>query len=233
MTHRGPELPYSVVAGVVPWGKRWVVASAKMGGSTFACEPPKAFDTFIDVLSEKPAYATIVVHAPIGYRNRAGDPQRTCDILARELLGHRRSTAPPAPCRDSLADGASLEGAHLDAVTITLLPRYREVYREMSPYRQRTVYSGNPELSFFRLNADTPLRWSKNREEGVMERRSILDKRIQGFHTIGDAKGLPQKQLLDASALMWSARLVFAHAASRLPADAEWDSEGLRTEWVF
>jgi hypothetical protein len=33
--------------------------------------------------------------------------------------------------------------------------------------------------------------------------------------------------------LLWTARRVFARAAKRLPAEAEWDSEGMRMEFVY
>ena len=42
-----------------------------------------------------------------------------------------------------------------------MIPRYREVAAEMSPYRQRVVYEGHPELSFYQLHKDTPLTTSK------------------------------------------------------------------------
>ena len=44
---------------------------------------------------------------------------------------------------------------------------------------------------------------------------------------------IPQKYVLDAIALLWTARRVFGHAAQRVPPDAEWDSEGLRVERVL
>jgi predicted RNase H-like nuclease len=235
VTHRGPDLPYSLVAGVMPWRNKWVVASAKMHAATFACETPKVFDSFIDVLSEKPAYSSIVIHAPIGYRDRPGDPPRTCDLLARKLLGRRRIVVPFAPTYETLAEGASWEGARLDAVTVRLLPRYREVAAEMSPFRQRTVYSGNPDLSFFRLNGDQPLTFAKNRLEGSEERQQVLERRIHSLNNVvnGVSQGIPLAHLLDAAALLWTARLVFGHGARRLPSDPEWDSEGLRTELVY
>jgi predicted RNase H-like nuclease len=38
--------------------------------------------------------------------------------------------------------------------------------------------------------------------------------------------------LLDAAALLWTARRISARAGTRLPADPEWDVEGLRMEFV-
>jgi predicted RNase H-like nuclease len=38
--------------------------------------------------------------------------------------------------------------------------------------------------------------------------------------------------LLDAAACLWTARRVAARAATRIPMDPEWDSQGLRMEIV-
>jgi predicted RNase H-like nuclease len=116
-----------------------------------------------------------------------------------------------------------------------LLPRYREVADEMSPYRQRVVYEGQPELSFYQLNGDKPLRWSKKREEGRQERRGLLEKNIPGADKIldGELGGSASKHLVDLAALLWTARRVFGHAAVRMPVEGEWDSEGLRQEIVY
>jgi predicted RNase H-like nuclease len=45
-------------------------------------------------------------------------------------------------------------------------------------------------------------------------------------------KRVPYSHLLDVAAFMWTARRIFAQVASRVPADPEWDDEGLRMEIV-
>jgi predicted RNase H-like nuclease len=123
---------------------------------------------------------------------------------------------------------------HLDAVSAALLPRYREVAAEMAPYRQRTVYEVHPELSFFQINGDVPLRWTKKFEVGREERRALLVKRIPGIDRVLDTEldDVPLAHLLDAAALLWTARRIFARAGTRLPTEPEWDEEGLRMEFV-
>ena len=234
-THRGPDLPYTVVAGVTPWRTKWLAASAKMHGSTFAPEPPKIFDSFLEVLNERPAYVVIIVNAPIGYVDSPDKGVRACDEQARALLGRRGSSLHSAPTRAVLEGRIGWREGGLDAVSATLLPRYREVAAEMSPYRQRVVYEGNPELSFYQLNKDTPLKRSKLIEEGRDERRAVLEVRLPGIERVLDANvdDVPLKHLYDAAALLWTARRVSAHAAKRIPTDAVWDSEGLRMEIVY
>lgn len=232
---RGPELPYSVVAGVTPWSNRWLAVTAKMAGSTFAPEMPRLYPTFVDVLNERPAYAVVVVNAPIGYLDTERVSARSCDLAARDLLGNRRASVHNPPNRAVLSGSATWQEVGLDAVSATMLPRYREVALEMSPYRQRVVYEGHPELSFYQLRRDTPLERSKRIEAGRDERREILEETIPGIDRVleMDIEGAPVKHLFDASALLWSARRVLGHAAKRIPEDAEWDSEGLRMEIVF
>ena len=235
VSHRGPDLAYSVVAGVIPCGPRWLVASAKMAAATFAPEEPQLLDSFGEVLVQRPAFVAIVVGAPIGYLDRPGLGSRSCDRAARALLGRRALTVHDAPTRATFRRDPAWPDAHLDAVTATLLPRFREVAAEMSPFRQRVVYSGHPELSFYQLNDDVPLRWSKRIEEGRLERRAVLEEKVPGVRRILDAElaGASPRHLFDAAALLWSARRVFGRAAKRLPADAEWDNEGLRMEMVL
>jgi predicted RNase H-like nuclease len=230
-----PDLPYSVVAGVTPCAGGWLVASAKLLGVNINAEGPRVLTKFVEVLDERPTFSAVALNAPIGYLDEATKGGRTCDRLARALLGPRASTVRSAPIRASVDDEAEVAEDHVDAVTKLLLPRYHEVAMEMAPFRQRTVYQVHPELSFYQLNDDEPLRWPKRTQAGRAERRALLDHRFPGLEEILDADigGATPSHLLDAVALVWTARRIFARAATRIPTDPEWDSQGLRTEFVF
>jgi predicted RNase H-like nuclease len=209
-----------------------LVASAKVQGTVFAPEQPVRLDSFIDVVDQRPTFAAIALNAPIGNLNQAITGGRTCDREARALLGRRGASVKSAPIRtDEELDG-ELVSDHLDAISRTLLPRYQEVAAEMAPYRQRTVFEVHSDLSFYQLNGDVPLRWSKHSEKGRLERRALLEEKVPGVLRIIDAEvpGATASHLLDAAAFMWSARRIFAHAAIRIPAEPEWDEQGLRME---
>ena len=151
------------------------MAAAKLQGTIFAPEDPVRLDTFVDVVDMRPAYSIIALNAPVGGLDQAAVGGRTCDREARALLGRRGSAVKSAPVAVELTDGTNLLPDHIDAISRTLLPRYQEVAREMAPFRQRTVYEVNAELSFFQLNEDVPMRWSKHSEKGIQERRALVE----------------------------------------------------------
>ena len=208
------------------------MASAKLQGTVFAPEDPARLDTFVEVVDMRPAFSTIALNAPIGNLNQAITGGRTCDREARALLGRRGASIKSAPVGIDSGVDVELLPDHLDAISRTLLPRYREVAAEMAPYRQRTIFEVHSDLSFYQLNGDVPLQWSKHSEKGRQERRALLEERVPGVRRILDAEvpGATASHLLDAAAFLWTARRIFAHAAIRIPEDPEWDEQGLRME---
>ena len=210
------------------------MASAKLRGATFAPEEVLLCGSFREVLDVRPSFAIVVVNVPIGYLDFSGSEQRTCDREAQILLGDRSSVVRDAPTRSSLY--MDLNGDSTTRVENNfLLSRYREVAGEISPSNQRVVYEGNPELSFYQLNSYESLLWSSESDDGREERRAVLDLKIPGVRRVLDAEmaGITQSELYDVAALLWTARRVFGHSATRLPSDGEWDSEGLRMELVM
>ena len=45
-----------------------------------------------------------------------------------------------------------------------------------------------------------------------------------------EVPGATLSHLLDAAAILWTARRIFAKAAVRIPSEPEWDEQGLRME---
>jgi predicted RNase H-like nuclease len=234
MLHRGgPELPYQIIAGVVPCNSGWLTASCKIAGVTISIEEPMVFETFAEILDYKPAFSVIGVHAPIGFLEEASPKGRECDQLAREMLGPRRGASIRSAPSRALLRGDVDSG--VDAVTGILLRHYREISEEIAPYRQRTVYSVEPELTFFELNHDKPLTYSKRSEYGREERKVLLVARLDQADRIlcADLPRVKESRLIDVAACMWSARRIFAKIGHRIPENPEWDSEGLRMEIIY
>jgi predicted RNase H-like nuclease len=211
----------------------WLVAPAKVHAATFAPEDPRVYEKFSEALDEHPSFEVIALNAPIGFPDTPNE-LRSCERDARAMLGRRAITVRRTPTRETLETGLPSTDEHLDAVALVLLPRHCEVASEMLPYRQRTIYEAHPELSFLVLNGDKPLLHSKRSPEGMEERRSVLTKRVPGILRVLDAElpGVTPAHLMDVAALLWTARRISAKAAMRLPSDPEWDSEGLRKEFV-
>jgi predicted RNase H-like nuclease len=232
VSRRGPNLPYSVVAGVTPCGPAWLVAPAKLQGTVFAPEEPFLVSPFSEVVDQRPTFEVIALNAPVGYLDKAAAGGRTCDREARALLGAKRgSSIQSAPVRSSTNELEFLPD-HLDAISMTLLPRYREVAAEMAPFRQRSVYEVHSDLCFYELNESQPMRWSKQSEAGREERRGVLRAKFPGSERIlsSEIPGVTISHLIDVSAFVWTARRIFARAAIRTPQDPEWDEQGLRME---
>ena len=211
-----------------------MVAAAKLQGTIFAPEDPTRMEAFIDVVDMRPGYSVVALNAPLGGLEQAARGGRTCDKEARALLGRRGSAVKSAPVHVESREGTDLLTENIDAISRTLLPRYQEVAREMAPFRQRTIYEVNPELSFFQMNDDVPMQWAKHSEKGMEERRSLIELKLPGALRIIDAEvpGTTPSHLADVAAILWTARRIFAKAALRIPGDPEWDEQGLRMEIV-
>ena len=237
---RGAPLPYKTLAGVVPCSPGWLVASAKLQGITMSPEQPQVFRRFTDVLDYKPAFSVIALFSPVGLLEEPTPRGRRCERDARSLLGMPRASAVvSAPVRRTLSaanyeEAVEANGGHLSAISWRLLPRIAEVDAIIAPYWQRTVFEVHPELSFFQLNDDRPVRYSKRSEVGRDERREMLKERLQGVDRILDARPprISEARLLDAAACLWTARRVVSRAVHRLPEIPEWDGQGLRMEYV-
>lgn len=237
---RGPNLPYQVLAGVVPCPAGWLVASGKLIGIQVYPDEPAVAATFREILDAIPSYSVIAVTVPIGLPAKATRRGRAADVAAREILGFPHAGAiGSTPTRKALAATSyeaarKANGGQLDVVTWQQFAKIREVDEEMQPYLQRQVHEVRPELSFFQLAEDEVLKHSKDTAAGQKERQEMLLRRMPGSERIIDAslKGVRKAHLIDAAVTLWTARRIFARAMSRVPEDPEWDDRGLRMEIV-
>jgi len=233
-------MPFELLAGVVPCPGGWAVAPGKLVGINLFPQELQVVPRLRDVLDTVPEYSVIALAAPVGLPDRPARGGRACDREARRLLGWPRSGAiRSAPCRTVVDAGTparavASNGGRLDVVTRRMLPRIKEVAAEVQSHRQRTVYEVHPALSFYQLNGDEPLSNPKRTPEGVAERQQLLAKRMPGLEPLVDARisGASMWQLLDAGAVLWTARRIAARAINRVPDNPEWNGDGLRMEIV-
>ena len=232
----GPQLPYKLIAGVEPCPGGWLIVSGRLQGITAHPQEPEVFKTFAEILDYRPSFEVIAIHCHLSFPEEDTKGGRTCDKLARQLLGWPRSGAIGSPpsrhyMRTGDLDARAKKG--LNPINARMMRRYAEVAEEMQPYRQRQVFEVHPELSFFQLNDEKPMQHSKYPEEGVAERRKLVVSKIPGADVVLDAEvpgGVTARHLLDAMADMVTARRIAARAVTRLPEDPEWDEQGVRME---
>lgn len=229
---RGAPLPYRPLAGVEPCPGGWLVVSGKLQGVSLFPEPPQVLATIAEVLEARPPYDIVALHAPIGLPGERTKGGRACDRQARKLLGVRRGAAIAAPPTRSVVYDVSGEG--LSAVVRAQLARFREVQRDVASYHQRTVFEVHPELGFYQLNDDEPLKFGKRTHLGIDERLGLLRARMPGLERVVDniPAGVKMPTVLDACVDLWTARRIAARAVQRLPEVPEWNEDGLRMEFV-
>jgi predicted RNase H-like nuclease len=210
--------------------------SARLQGITAFPQEPEVFATFAEILDYRPSFEVIAIHCHLSFPEEDTPGGRTCDRMARQLLGWPRSGAigsPPSREYMRTHDHDLRARKGLNPINARMMRRFAEVAEEMQPYRQRQVFEVHPELSFYQLNDDQPMQHSKYTEEGVDERRRLVESKIPGVDVVLDAQlpgGVTARHLLDATADMVTARRIAARAVTRLPEDPEWDEQGVRME---
>ena len=111
--------------------------------------------TFAAVLAMRPV--TIAVDMPIGLPS-AG--RRACDVATRSQLGARRSSVFPSPIRpmldaatypEALVIGRRVDGRGLSRQAFNLIPKIRDVDRNMTRRKQAWIGEAHPELCFAHL----------------------------------------------------------------------------------
>jgi predicted RNase H-like nuclease len=187
--------------------------------------------------------ARLVVDIPIGLPS-AGT--RKCDVAARVLLGPRRSSVFPPPCRATLNEteyvdacraNASACGKKLSRQAFAILGKIRAVDALVEPALQDRVREAHPEVTFAGL-AGASLTHPKKTAMGQRERLALLAREGLVFDPAGwrrqlDPKNVLEDDLVDAAACLVTARRVVSGDACCLPhGEVEWDARGLRMEIV-
>lgn len=234
------KLPYKTLGGIVPCPGGWLIVPARLAGVTVNAEQPMVVAHLYDVLEYKPKFDAAAIYAPIGFYEYPQGPYRPCDAEAREMVGWPRVVGvKPMPSRAALRAANREEARQLEPwLTNDDFRRFRwwrEVEREIQPFHQRSFFAAHPDLSFTNLNGDMPLTTSPYHSEGVLERMKLIRDKLPGIEDLFMAvppPGAAQVHVMQACALVWSARRAAGRAMSRLPADPTWDDAGMRMELI-
>ncbi len=199
----------------------------------------EVFTTFQRLLHSLPSSTLIAVDIPIGLPTSG---ERTCDRMARQLLGApRASSVFPAPVlavareTDYLAACAkhkNIDGRALSRQAFAILPKILEVNELLwsnEVIRDR-VKEIHPEVSFATWNSGRAMRHRKSEPVGAAERELLIDREWPGqradvMQRLGRV-GYQRDDLNDAFAALWSAARVARGTAKALASTLR-DENGL------
>jgi predicted RNase H-like nuclease len=231
------------VAGVDACRGGWfVVLQDHVSGET----RHRLVEHLLDVLTgpEKPAF--VGVDIPIGLLDHAARGGRDCDQEARSLLGQPRGRSVFSPpvraalrCADYAAANRANKASSPDKIGISrqsfgLSEKMREADEFITRELQPPVCEVHPELCFYQLNGQQPMKHSKKKREGLLERRRVLLK--AGFAVVISAIGqyprtkVAEDDILDACVACWTAERVLKEQEIGILANPTLDGRGLQME---
>ena len=233
------KLPYKNIAGVTPCPGGWLVLPARLAGITVAAEEAFVLRKLFEVLDYRPTFEAAAINTPMGLFDTPSGQFRQCDREAREYVGWPRVVSiSGTPCREAI-EGSNAEAQRMEPWMtkhdLRRLRWVREAAREMQPYHSRSFFSANPDVSFTAMNSDVPLSTSPYHEDGRLERLELIRQRLPGVDEVvtrTPPDGAAGVHVLQAAALLFTARRASGRAISRMPIDPTWDEVGMRMEIV-
>jgi pyridoxine kinase len=238
-------------AAAVPQAIRWVGVDGCRGGWLAVCTGPREparlrlFRRFSELLSCYGDDAVIAVDMPIGLPDYLSEGGRGPEKAVRTLLGERQSSVFSIPARAAIYAGdysqacqMALESSRpprkVSKQAYQLFPKIREIDEVMTPEMQRRVFEAHPEVAYWRLNGEKPMRFPKKvrgrvNPAGAAERRQLLVAQgfDAGFLAHKPPRGAAEDDLLDACACALIARRVAGGSAKPFPENPVRDERGL------
>ena len=233
------KAPYKNIAGVTPCPGGWLVLPARLSGITVAAEEAFVLPKLFEVLDFRPTFEAAAINAPMGLFDMPSGQFRPCDREARDYVGWPRMVAiNGTPSREAIRSSngeARRMEPWMTKHDVRRLRWLREAERELQPYHTRSYFSANPDVSFTAMNSDVPLGTSPYHEDGRLERLELIRQRLPGVDDVvtrTPPDGAAGVHLLQAAALLFTARRGSGRAISRMPIDPTWDESGIRMEIV-
>ena len=155
---------------------------------------------------------------------------RQADQLARKLLSKKASSVFTAPTPEMLDqpnyEKASLVSKRLFGKSMSLqswylFPKIKDV-QTMIHHEDMQIYEIHPELSFRAMNNEQVILESKKTQEGFALRNALLSMHFKNFifediRNQHARKDVMDNDILDALAVLWSAKRIQSNQASFLP----------------
>jgi len=212
------------LAGVDGFKDQWCVVLANPESEELL--PPR-IGNFQDVLNLPENPTIVAVDLPIGLPDVTLPGGRTCDRIARGIIGPRAPSVFSPVGRKGLEGKSRAEadrlqrsagGIGIGAQAWGLRNKLLEVDALMTPSRQDVVREVHPEVSFCTMKGRT-LDFGKKTPEGERERLEALI--AQGFpesFMVATLAGIRsgRDDFLDACAALWTATRMFQKTAGRI-----------------
>lgn len=215
------------VVGVDGCKRGWVAVALEQGSFSEA----DVCRTFAAVLEAFPDASQFVVDIPIGCPT--GAKPRAADVAAKEFVGPRWQSVFMTAPRDVLAADShavatarckELTGSGISQQAFALREKILEV-EALLPELGERVAEGHPEVSFREL-AGEPLTASKRSWNGVTCRiRLLAGAGIELPLDLGAAGLVQADDVIDASAMAWTATRLARGDAKPLPKNAPGDDD--------
>ena len=155
---------------------------------------------------------------------------READQLARKLLSKKASSVFTAPTPEMLEQpnyerasyvSKRLFGKSMSLQSWYLFPKIKDVQTIIHD-AHINLYEIHPELSFRAMNQEEVILESKKSKEGFEIRSALLRRHFESFdfesiRNLYPRKDVMDNDILDAMAVLWSARRIKANEASFLP----------------
>jgi predicted RNase H-like nuclease len=205
--------------------------------------------TIADLFREHPELKAVAIDIPIGLLDVYELGGRTCDRVARNILGRARgSSVFPAPVRpallatswDQACANSRAAGPHAKGIskqTFAIFPKIREIdaLLQTRPHLRDLTYEVHPEVCFAELGG-RPMAHPKTSALGRLERRELLGAAFPDFDALekkGREQRLPIEDTIDALVACWSALRLASGTGRSLTETLSRDSSGLAmTIWV-
>lgn len=181
------------------------------------------FATFADIVATEARL--VVIDVPIGIMTRA---PREVDTAARRALGERACCVFSAPYRPMLgartyheacAIREGIDGKRCSKQAFEIFRKIAEVDSRMTPELQRRVREGHPEITFATLQGGVAIPHKKRSAAGRSARVAALKPFFPELDALVAARrpsGVECDDLIDAYAMLWTARRVEKGIAQRL-----------------
>ena len=220
-----------MIAGVDGCKERWI-AVVDVGDDQTEIRPPVE----LHELLEDRGLELIVMDVPIGLVDRG---PREADISARQFLGKRGCCVFPAPIRpiidcetweEACSVRFAIEGKKISNQLFGILGKVRDVDAALRKAEVRNVFEGHPEVSFALMNDGHPLLSGKKKRAGRECRTQLISRSFPDASTRMAEYRRHHEDVLDAYALLWTARRIKFGGVRRFPEETRFDQLGLRMQ---